>query len=82
MAMSRYWNPPIGLGISREAVAKYEIVILKDGTIESSRLISSSGSNVLDQRAEMALKSVSLPPLPSQMGASWTLIYGFRYENR
>ncbi len=82
MAMSRFWNPPIGLGLSKNAVAKYEIVILQDGRIQSWRLVESSGSEVLDQRAEQAIKSVTLPPLPSPMGTSWTLIYGFRYENR
>ena len=80
--MSRYWNPPIGLNLGKNTVAVFKIVILKNGNIQSFELIESSGSKLIDDKAAQTLKSAKLPPMPSQMGESWTLKYGFRYVEK
>ncbi len=58
------WHPPSGITIEN-AVTDTEVVVARDGTVISARIIKPSGDAAMDASVKQALDRVrNLPPLP------------------
>ncbi len=81
-SIDRFWRPPLGLDVKAGAKVVYKFIILKNGSLTQITKVKSSGSLQLDALGLKALEKSKLPPLPPQMGAQWSLEYGFVYKTR
>ena len=73
------WNPP-AQDMNAQIVVKYRI--LRDGTLDSYGILSSSGSQVLDSAAIAALQSAApFEPLPASFNRDSILVqFTFDYQ--
>ena len=84
-AIDQKWvYPSAALREGREGRLTLELTVLKNGLLETVRVVRSSGSSVLDEEAIRAVKAAApFKPLPAEMGRErLTIRTSFDYSDK